>query len=149
MNEQQLQQVITAVLQKLNEQPAAPDAAVLPADTVAAQPAATAGETAPASDLDITKIDLRQQYLVTAPKDGEAYRALKEKTPARVGIGHAGARYRTATMFQTPTKMGKGILVSPTTHQNILLGPTAQDVSDGRDVGTTAAALAMKPRMPL
>lgn len=49
----------------------------------------------------------------------------------------------TRTMFQTPTKMGKGVLVSPTMHGNLLLGPTAQDVTDGRDVSTTAAALAM------
>ena len=29
-----------------------------------------------------------------------------------------------ATMFQVPSKMGKGILVSPTCHGNLLLGPT-------------------------
>ncbi len=49
----------------------------------------------------------------------------------------------TRTMFQTPTKMGKGVLVSPTMHGNLLLGPTAQDVTDNRDVSTTAEALAM------
>ena len=49
---------------------------------------------------DIAKADLRQQYLVDAPKDREAFAALKEKTPARVGVGHAGARYRTATMLR-------------------------------------------------
>ena len=47
------------------------------------------------------------------------------------------------TMFQTPTKMGKGVLVTPTVHRNIMLGPTAKDVQDGMDVSTTKEALQM------
>ena len=47
----------------------------------------------------------------------------------------------TMTMFQCPTKMGKGVLVSPTTHGNILLGPTADDIDDGYDVATTRQGL--------
>ncbi|MBR4080200.1 MAG: FAD-dependent oxidoreductase, partial [Clostridia bacterium] len=46
------------------------------------------------------------------------------------------------TMFQCPTKMGKGILVSPTVHGNLLLGPTAEDIPDELDVSTTAEGLA-------
>ena len=49
---------------------------------------------------DVTDIDLRMQYLVDKPHDREAFMALKEKTPARVGTGHAGARYKTATMLR-------------------------------------------------
>jgi len=45
------------------------------------------------------------------------------------------------TLFQLPTKMGKGILVTPTTHGNILLGPTATDVESKENVNTTAAEL--------
>ncbi|MFH1880682.1 MAG: NAD(P)/FAD-dependent oxidoreductase [Bacillota bacterium] len=45
------------------------------------------------------------------------------------------------TMFQTPTKMGKGVLVTPTVHLGVMLGPTAIDVKDGTDVSTTADAL--------
>ncbi len=45
------------------------------------------------------------------------------------------------TMFQLPTKMGKGVLVTPTTHGNILVGPTATDVADKNDVNTTADEL--------
>lgn len=33
------------------------------------------------------------------------------------------------TIFRTPTKMGKGILVSPTVDGNLLLGPTSVDMS--------------------
>ena len=46
------------------------------------------------------------------------------------------------TMFQCPTKMGKGVLVSPTVHGNLLLGPSAEDIPDGLDVSTTAEGLA-------
>ncbi len=45
------------------------------------------------------------------------------------------------TMFQTPTSMGKGILVTPTAHNNIMLGPSAMDIDDELDVSTTADAL--------
>ena len=47
----------------------------------------------------------------------------------------------TMTMFQCPTKMGKGVLVSPTVHGNILLGPSAEDIPDALDVSTTAEGL--------
>ena len=48
----------------------------------------------------------------------------------------------TTTMFQCPTKMGKGVLVSPTVHGNLLLGPSAEDIPDAQDVSTTAEGLA-------
>ena len=49
---------------------------------------------------DITAVDLRPQYLVPQPKHREAFLALKQKTPARLGLGRAGTRYRTATMLR-------------------------------------------------
>ena len=45
------------------------------------------------------------------------------------------------TIFQCPTMMGKGVLISPTVHGNTFIGPTAADISDGEDTATTAAAL--------
>ena len=45
------------------------------------------------------------------------------------------------TMFQCPTKMGKGVLVSPTVHGNLLLGPSAEDIEDELDTATTADGL--------
>lgn len=45
------------------------------------------------------------------------------------------------TLFQVPTKMGKGVLITPTTHGNLLLGPTAEDIDDGEDTATTRAGL--------
>lgn len=49
---------------------------------------------------DITEIDLRKQFLVKNARDKEGYLAMKAKTPARLGIGRAGARYRTETMLR-------------------------------------------------
>ena len=45
------------------------------------------------------------------------------------------------TIFQCPSKMGKGILVTPTVDGNLLLGPSALDIEDKEDVATTAGTL--------
>lgn len=45
------------------------------------------------------------------------------------------------TIFQCPSKMGKGILVTPTVDGNLLLGPSALDIEDKEDSATTADAL--------
>ena len=46
------------------------------------------------------------------------------------------------TIFQLPGKYGKGILVAPTIHGNLLIGPTAADIDDKEGTYTTAAELA-------
>ena len=45
------------------------------------------------------------------------------------------------TIFQVPTKAGKGILVTPTVDGNLLVGPTAQSVHNGDCTGTTRQGL--------
>lgn len=46
------------------------------------------------------------------------------------------------TIFQLPTKMGKGgVLVTPTADGNLLLGPTSVDVEEKDDFGTTREGL--------
>ena len=45
------------------------------------------------------------------------------------------------TVFQQPTRLGKGILVTPTVHGNLLAGPTAEDISDKEATNTTAVGL--------
>ncbi|MBE5775916.1 MAG: NAD(P)/FAD-dependent oxidoreductase [Clostridiales bacterium] len=47
----------------------------------------------------------------------------------------------THTMFQCPGKMGKGVLVTPTAHGNVLLGPSAEEIPDGDDTVTTREGL--------
>ncbi len=46
-----------------------------------------------------------------------------------------------STIFQLPGAYGKGILVTPTVHGNLLLGPTATDTDDREEVNTTADGL--------
>ena len=45
------------------------------------------------------------------------------------------------TIFQLPSAMGKGVLVTPTVHGNLLVGPTAVDQPDKDRTATTAEGL--------
>ena len=62
-----------------------------------------------------------------------------------------------ATMFQVPSKMGKGILVSPTVDGTVIVGPTAEDIPGKEDKATTyeglekvkAGAMRTYPKLPL
>ena len=47
-----------------------------------------------------------------------------------------------STIFRTPSKMGKGILVSPTVDGNLLTGPTSIDIEDKENKATTAEGFA-------
>ncbi|MCR4617397.1 MAG: NAD(P)/FAD-dependent oxidoreductase [Lachnospiraceae bacterium] len=47
-----------------------------------------------------------------------------------------------STVFQLPTKYGKGVLVTPTVHGNLLVGPNAVDIDDFEGVNTTQEGLA-------
>lgn len=60
-------------------------------------------------------------------------------------------------IFPTPSKISKGILVSPTVHGNLFVGPNAAAVDDKEDVATTPAGIAeivagsrrLVPELPL
>lgn len=45
------------------------------------------------------------------------------------------------TIFQLPSKMGKGVLVTPTVHGNLLVGPTAEDIDNKEGINTTGDGL--------
>lgn len=45
------------------------------------------------------------------------------------------------TIFALPSKFGKGILVAPTVHGNLILGPTAIDIEDKEGTNTTREGL--------
>ena len=45
------------------------------------------------------------------------------------------------TVFMLPTKMGKGVLVTPTVHGNLLVGPTAVDIENKEGTNTTKEGL--------
>jgi len=44
-------------------------------------------------------------------------------------------------IFQCPTEAGKGVLVSPTVHGNLIIGPNAENIDDKEDVATTSEAM--------
>ena len=49
---------------------------------------------------DVTALDLRKLYLVEKAADPEKFRRMKERTPARLGSGRAGPRYKTLTALR-------------------------------------------------
>ena len=92
MNRDELRSLVAQMLQELG------------GESVPAPPAAAGPHAAPAEPdgllEDITETDLRRQYLVSNPANREAFLELKARTPARIGLGRAGARYKTATMLR-------------------------------------------------
>ena len=72
------------------------------------------------SDTDFTVRPRRGEYMLLDKECGSL-------------VGH--------TVFRCPSKMGKGVLVTPTVDGNLLLGPTAEDIDDKDDTSTTAAGL--------
>ncbi len=49
---------------------------------------------------DISQLNLRKLYLTDTPENRANFAILKEKTPARLGCGKAGPRYKTLTMLR-------------------------------------------------
>ena len=49
---------------------------------------------------DVSALDLRKLYLTEDPQNGAEYLKLKARTPARLGMGKAGPRYKTLTMLR-------------------------------------------------
>ena len=49
---------------------------------------------------DVTALDLRKLYLTENAADPEKFKKMKKKTPARLGSGKAGPRYKTLTMLR-------------------------------------------------
>lgn len=50
-------------------------------------------------------------------------------------------KFVNSVIFPAPTKLSKGILVSPTAHGNIFVGPNAQDISDKNDLDITPCGM--------
>ncbi len=65
-------------------------------------------------------------------------------TPRRgdyILLDRAVEGYVSHTVFQLPTKLGKGVLVTPTVHGNTIVGPTAIDIEDKESTATTAEGI--------
>lgn len=56
-------------------------------------------------------------------------------------LDKSAGNHVSSVIFALPNKYGKGILVSPTVHGNLLVGPTAIDIEDKEGVNTTREGL--------
>lgn len=56
-------------------------------------------------------------------------------------LDHSAKGFVNHTVFKLPGKYGKGVLITPTVHGNILIGPTAVDMKDKEGTNTTQAGL--------
>lgn len=56
-------------------------------------------------------------------------------------LDHTAEGFVRHTIFQLPGKFGKGVLISPTVHGNVIVGPTAIDIEDREGTNTTADGL--------
>ena len=98
MNKQELSAMIAEILGAINVEPMVKGSDYKPTDP-GPQPEKTGyhdGDFVP----DITKLDLRELYLVEDAEAAEKFKKMKKKTPARLGSGRAGARYKTLTMLR-------------------------------------------------
>lgn len=94
--------------------------------------------------------ELRTKYVVNAAGVyADVFHNMVSKTKihitARRGeyclLDKTAGGHVTHTIFALPTEMGKGILVTPTVHGNLLLGPTASDIDDKEGTNTTRGGL--------
>ena len=98
MNKQELAAIVAEILAQQHPEPMVKGSDYLP---TAPQPEQVAagfqdGDFVP----DVTALDLRKLYLVEKGAQEEKFRRLKERTPARLGSGRAGPRYKTLTMLR-------------------------------------------------
>ena len=96
MNKQELSALVAEIMQSMDEPMA--KGVYTPKDP-GPQPAETSSQN---EDFvkDITELNLRKLYLVDDPAEEAGFRRLKERTPARLGSGRAGPRYKTVTMLR-------------------------------------------------
>ena len=98
MNKQELAAMVADILQGMELPPKVKASSIHPTQPPpqAAENGYADGDFVP----DVTKLDLRKLYLTENPANKEKFRMLKERTPARLGSGRCGPRYKTLTMLR-------------------------------------------------
>lgn len=86
MNEQDLRKMVEQMVEQMVSKDTSSTSTSYESNSRSSVASMVSGECLP----DITKIDLRKQFLVDDAKDKEGYLAMKAKTPARLGVGRAG-----------------------------------------------------------
>ena len=98
MNKEELSALVAQILESMGHAPEVKGGEYKPRDPGPEQKDSgfCDGEFVP----DISQLDLRKLYMVDSPVQEEAFRKLKTKTPARLGSGKAGPRYKTLSMLR-------------------------------------------------
>ena len=94
MNKEELSALVAEILAGMGEAPQVKSGPYHP-ETPGPQQRSEGG-----SAEDVSAIDLRKLYLTENPQNGAEYLKLKARTPARLGMGKAGPRYKTLTMLR-------------------------------------------------
>ena len=98
MNKQEIAALVAEILGSMETEPTVKGSTYRPADPGPEQKDSgyDEGDFVP----DVTELDLRKLYLVENGKDPEKFRKMKARTPARLGSGRAGPRYKTLTALR-------------------------------------------------
>lgn len=97
MNKQELTEMVIRLLEGMEEPEESPKPAPshIPEEK---EPGSISREEDAVAD--VTALDLRQLYLTKDPAEPREFARMKARTPARLGSGRAGPRYRTLTMLR-------------------------------------------------
>ncbi len=98
MNKQELSRMVTEILQSMGNEPMVKASDYKPTSP-GPQPTDTHHRDGEFVE-DVSELDLRKLYLTENPQNGESFKRLKARTPARLGAGKAGPRYKTLTMLR-------------------------------------------------
>jgi len=98
MNKQEIAALVAEILGSMDTEPMVKGSTYRPTDPGPEKQDAgyREGDFVP----DVTALDLRKLYLVEKGQDPEKFRRMKERTPARLGSGRAGPRYKTLTALR-------------------------------------------------
>lgn len=98
MNKQELSAMVAEILNSMGQEPMVKGSEYKPENPGPQKkdPGYQPGDFVP----DLTELDLRRLYLTENPENGDKFLKMKQRTPARLGSGKAGPRYKTVTMLR-------------------------------------------------
>ncbi|NQN53612.1 ethanolamine ammonia-lyase subunit EutC [Streptococcus suis] len=98
MNELELKDMIRSILNEIRETPDVLEKMEAPSSSP--QPKQDDCQIEDGIIPDITEVDIQKQFLIPNAINEEAYRKIKQFTPARLGLWRAGNRYKTQTILR-------------------------------------------------
>ncbi|HEM3726025.1 TPA: ethanolamine ammonia-lyase subunit EutC [Streptococcus suis] len=98
MNELELKEMIRSILNEITETPVVSEQMDAPSSSH--QPKQEDCQIEDGIIPDITEVDIQKQFLIPNAINEEAYRKIKQFTPARLGLWRAGNRYKTQTILR-------------------------------------------------